>query len=114
MGIKRLRAFHAYLVEHPFELAALLPSVERAMERSNAHVTSGGTAPSQQANVGERAIATRLTRSTFAACSRSTIGRGTSGGLHALAPEHCPGGEQPLVACPRAFVVVEEFERPFP
>jgi len=42
------------------------------------------------------------------------VNRGTSGWLHALAPEHCPSGEQPLVACPRAFVVVEEFERPLP
>src|SRR5262249_30621920 len=98
----------------PSSLQRFFQSVERAMERLNAHVTGGGTAPSQQANVGERAIATRLTRSTFAACSRSTIGRGTSGWLHALAPEHCPGRKQPMVASPRAFVVVEEFKRPFP
>jgi hypothetical protein len=41
------------------------------------------------------------------------VNRGTSGWLHALAPEHCPGRKQPLVARPRAFVVVKEFERPF-
>jgi hypothetical protein len=43
-----LRAFQPYLAEFPSDLASPFPSLQRAMERLDAHMTGGGTAHNRQ------------------------------------------------------------------
>lgn len=54
-GDQGLRAFQAYLVEFPADLAALFPNLMRAMERLDVPMTGGEVALPQQASVSKLA-----------------------------------------------------------
>jgi hypothetical protein len=54
-GDQGLRAFQAYLVEFPTDIAALFPSLMRAMERLDTSMTIGSNVPANQGGGGERA-----------------------------------------------------------